>query len=150
MCGEEIPTSSVMTVTLEIPPRVRRRVCLEGRGDCFYGNTSACAEKRPRLDTLRRLLGKYLRVCGEEDVTAVDSPPVVEIPPRVRRRGLLDQLAECHHGNTSACAEKRYIFGRTSKESLKYLRVCGEEIRGWVSSIASMEIPPRVRRRAKA
>ena len=46
VCGEEPPSRAVYGVSLEIPPRVRRREIWQGQRVPKHGNTSACAEKR--------------------------------------------------------------------------------------------------------
>src|SRR5699024_3220334 len=53
------------------------------------------------------------------------------------------------HGNTSACAEKRFVSKPLRVRRRKYLRVCGEEARDSTWSERRLEIPPRVRRREK-
>ncbi len=71
------------------------------------GNTSACAEKSYDVMSMINLIGKYLRVRGEERWGA--TPPLVaeEIPPRARRRDIAEEQNVQETGNTSACAEKR-------------------------------------------
>ena len=71
----------------------------------------------------------------------------MEIPPRVRRRVKLVCRVLKHHGNTSACAEKRNSATTNTRQPWKYLRVCGEEAALSRPRAPSTEIPPRVRRR---
>ena len=87
-------------------------------------------------------------MCGEERSTGRRSSSVMEIPPRVRRRGSCPQGARNIQGNTSACAEKRPWPQCSRTGPRKYLRVCGEELRPSSFAAVAMEIPPRVRRRA--
>ena len=93
------------------------------------GNTSACAEKSTRQSPNATQKG--------------------EIPPRVRRRGLIKLRGLSLRGNTSACAEKSGQALPTPQSAGKYLRVCGEEKICFHSITGSREIPPRVRRRGR-
>ena len=127
MCGEESRLALMAAGMLEIPPRVRRRAGAWPFNVVGSGNTSACAEKRRLSGRKRRLVRKYLRVCGEELVSQPSMWPFSEIPPRVRRRVLGAFLRTVTVGNTSACAEKREGGEPMSREF--------------------HEIPPRVRRR---
>ena len=72
-----------------------------------------------------------------------------EIPPRMRRRVAEAASNACFPGNTSAYAEKRENQETDMESRRKYLRVCGEEIGGTVGKDANLEIPPRMRRRAR-
>ena len=129
VCGEETNQPPVSRPLTEIPPRVRRRVRLASGEAALRGNTSACAEKRLLPRMIFRRCWKYLRVCGEEVGDGELNHFVLEIPPRVRRRGI---QSHCH-----------------ANSFRKYLRVCGEEgVAGWVAGFC-MEIPPRVRRRVR-
>ena len=149
MCGEEPTRRTRCARTSEIPPRVRRRGFDSSLSDSLLGNTSACAEKSPDGDSAPHRAWKYLRVCGEESRSPPRSMPSTEIPPRVRRRAAIETPYRASLGNTSACAEKRAGRGCRSIRLGKYLRVCGEERRRWGMSLAGVEIPPRVRRRAR-
>ena len=71
---------------------------------------------------------KYLRVRGEERYSLQASPPVLEIPPRARRRDTAPSSERRAVGNTSACAEKRVGHGDPNAGCGKYLRVRGEEL----------------------
>ena len=73
--------------------------------------------------------------------------PIEEIPPRARRRAFRAPGDTGASGNTSACAEKSYGSEGWGFESLKYLRVRGEESIVRSSSQLEKEIPPRARRR---
>ena len=111
------------------------------------GNTSACAEKSAGAELLRAVLRKYLRVCGEETIAALIALLPAEIPPRVRRRAVAARLGLDDMGNTSACAEKSGSVDLKAVETVKYLRVCGEESLSGRYLFHGGEIPPRVRRR---
>ena len=87
VCGEEFTLSEPRLQEMEIPPRVRRREMHNFFQLVDDGNTSACAEKSGLADALLKNIGKYLRVCGEELPASSIRLAMVEIPPRVRRRG---------------------------------------------------------------
>ena len=149
MCGEERRRNLRFLAFEEIPPRVRRRARPGGSLPALQGNTSACAEKSviPQCSLIGQR--KYLRVCGEESRIRRAHSPVVEIPPRVRRRGIIAGYIASAHGNTSACAEKSRLRSLWVALRGKYLRVCGEELARFHLDVCSKEIPPRVRRRAR-
>ena len=88
VCGEEPLIHSVIFSAMEIPPRMRRRGAHLRYSAGETGNTSAYAEKRS--GGVGRWIGlrKYLRVCGEEITEASYGPAILEIPPRMRRRGV--------------------------------------------------------------
>ena len=86
VCGEEPLNLHRYPTTLEIPPRVRRRVLLTFVKGMADGNTSACAEKSSCCCCCLSSSRKYLRVCGEELGVASPVRSNLEIPPRVRRR----------------------------------------------------------------
>ena len=84
---------------------------------------------------------------GEETPPSCSTRANMEIPPHARRRvsEVCRKLAP--DGNTSACAEKRDVFGDEWFPLGKYLRMRGEED-GLASFQASRsEIPPHARRR---
>ena len=112
-----------------------------------WGNTSACAEKSRNCRKYLAVLGKYLRVRGEESQSAVLRLRIVEIPPRARRRDLINPYAATGVGNTSACAEKRSMGLLCAALTRKYLRVRGEEMNSILERFSPSEIPPRARRR---
>ena len=148
--GEEAPARISDTRAAEIPPRARRRAdagtCRCGDG----GNTSACAEKR-HVPAPRNSQGwKYLRVRGEEARACTAEFSRVEIPPRARRRAFFGSVCSDMKGNTSACAEKSSVMPGRKVSNWKYLRVRGEEISIHAVLIATLEIPPRARRREPA
>ena len=97
----------MMACSMEIPPRVRRRVLGFFRNYFDVGNTSACAEKSGDGYEVSGLAWKYLRVCGEESSATRNCKVKLEIPPRVRRRVDWNDTDLGQSGNTSACAEKR-------------------------------------------
>ncbi len=141
---------SRIATTEEIPPRARRRAAVSHFDGGSVGNTSACAEKRTATSYHSRSAWKYLRVRGEENGWAFTLKPVMEIPPRARRRAPLRGLCARCGGNTSACAEKRLRSGRRFLLARKYLRVRGEELCVKYAEPRGEEIPPRARRRAVA
>ena len=147
VCGEEPGRAARFQPSREIPPRVRRRgtTCQLPRNP--GGNTSACAEKSPAATFANPGTRKYLRVCGEEQEYPAQEPQCKEIPPRVRRRGIIAGYIASAHGNTSACAEKSRCRAVPNDSQWKYLRVCGEEAVNARTATCTVEIPPRVRRR---
>ena len=148
--GEEMSEASTVLVSMEIPPRARRRGTRENIRHAGRGNTSACAEKsRCRNLSLRRRR-KYLRVRGEEARACTAEFSRVEIPPRARRRAFFGSVCSDMKGNTSACAEKSSVMPGRKVSNWKYLRVRGEEISIHAVLIATLEIPPRARRREPA
>ena len=148
MRGEEASSRRLKASIVEIPPRARRRASRSSAFDTKAGNTSACAEKRVNQTDRCADLGKYLRVRGEELAPPEPDLNELEIPPRARRRGCAASFAVWAHGNTSACAEKRWIKLVSMQIRRKYLRVRGEEARVAPSCAFLAEIPPRARRRA--
>ncbi len=104
--GEEDGDVFPFTVSLEIPPRARRRGRRTPMTKTIEGNTSACAEKRSFVGRILGCPGKYLRVRGEELSKQFSPIFTVEIPPRARRRGRWQESEAVQEGNTSACAEK--------------------------------------------
>ncbi len=127
VCGEEAVGEKKLCPKMEIPPRVRGRVLVEGQWRTHHRNTPACAGKSID-DRLRgNLDGKYPRVCGEENHFVL--------------------LLNGATGNTPACAGKRTVPGAGVVSQWKYPRVCGEEIRLNLIEIFDQEIPPRVRGR---
>ena len=134
---------------MEIPPRMRRRVLSTGQVCGFLGNTSAYAEKSPPLSWMRWLVGKYLRVCGEEVSSMKSRQLLLEIPPRMRRRAQRNISESIPLGNTSAYAEKRDTTMIYTHVTRKYLRVCGEETGFCTLHQTYREIPPRMRRRER-
>ena len=112
VCGEESWRKYPSSPCTEIPPHVRRRVFRQPKVSGEPGNTSACAEKSPAATFANPGTRKYLRVCGEEQEYPAQEPQCKEIPPRVRRRGIIAGYIASAHGNTSACAEKRR-YGRS-------------------------------------
>ena len=125
--GEETKPSCREPISSEIPPRARRRAFRAPGPVDGNGNTSACAEKRSHRVYPRLGIRKYLRVRGEESPFAAVMAMVEEIPPRARRRVEFHGDAGCHHGNTSACAEKSCYIPVHGGVDVKYLRVRGEE-----------------------
>ena len=105
--GEELFTVPTKILSLEIPPRARRRVLVVIRWLLWLGNTSACAEKRKTSPNPNGPNGKYLRVRGEEWPWCHMAAALKEIPPRARRRAAWFAACGGWVGNTSACAEKR-------------------------------------------
>ena len=147
--GEEYNGRLKIPLVAEIPPCARRRGISQHRQRRGRGNTSACAEKRACRLMRRFRLRKYLRVRGEELSAHTQKRPISEIPPRARRRvdgvvGVCDAA-----GNTSACAEKSRRGVCRVQIQWKYLRVRGEEVKGFDNGANIMEIPPRARRRAR-
>ena len=131
----------------EIPPRARRREPLNRITAKDDGNTSACAEKSWCHRLFHHRAGKYLRVRGEEPTKSLFPAVLQEIPPRARRRAFAYLLERRFIGNTSACAEKSASKVSGIVEYWKYLRVRGEEPIMELSANATVEIPPRARRR---
>ena len=84
---------------------------------------------------------------GEEDPSDDGLAWKREIPPRARRREKSGPSNVDDSGNTSACAEKSGLSGRSKKDNWKYLRVRGEESELDILSTQLEEIPPRARRR---
>ena len=104
--GEEGIALSDKRSRVEIPPRARRRVAESLADAGVLGNTSACAEKSVLAGEGLHELGKYLRVRGEESYPSSIRSMLPEIPPRARRRELVNRIQVIRRGNTSACAEK--------------------------------------------
>ena len=148
VCGEEKQFLRVRGPLTEIPPRMRRRVLGERQHPLGLGNTSAYAEKSAPQGRACPYRWKYLRVCGEEFGTIIFMALVMEIPPRMRRRGSATCFTVSAIGNTSAYAEKRQSQPKSTNSNRKYLRVCGEERRALPPGTSPEEIPPRMRRRA--
>ena len=145
--GEEAFGAHFVDCGLEIPPRARRRGVSPEHHAVRGGNTSACAEKRIATRSPTAWSRKYLRVRGEEWGWCVVRTPIMEIPPRARRRVNVIPCGGRGVGNTSACAEKRSVSLPGYMVHRKYLRVRGEEDGSPVVGSVFREIPPRARRR---
>ena len=73
-------------MVLEIPPRLRGRVCFLFYVNFSSGNTPASAGKRDTGEPVMLRSRKYPRVCGEETLTEAQAANGAEIPPRLRGR----------------------------------------------------------------
>ena len=149
-CGEESATLGSSATLREIPPRVRGRAarCLQVISSA--GNTPASAGKR--ASNLRRAptTRKYPRECGEECGLVRRWWFGWEIPPRVRGRARRRARPGRAYGNTPASAGKRGPQLAQCSSRRKYPRECGEERRFRRCGRLSLEIPPRVRGRARS
>ena len=106
MRGEEIRAISAGLGITELPPHARRRVSMQRIIACFFGITSACAEKRV-VGFLRVKAGRnYLRMRGEELEYQPKMVGPWELPPHARRRAETWPSEWVTAGITSACAEK--------------------------------------------
>ena len=127
--GEERPLANSGQSQGEIPPRARRRVSHAAFLEGISGNTSACAEKSLPENGRPKASRKYLRVRGEEISRQAIETLTKEIPPRARRRDCNSPQCGSEFRNTSACAEKRFVYLAHGSPMRKYLRVRGEERR---------------------
>ena len=148
-CGEEASSPRHRQSKWELPPRVRRRAMPAQDAGHGCGITSARAEKRYPRTRPQRLSRNYLRACGEEQFPHGRQVSTMELPPRVRRRVLLECLAASCAGITSARAEKRFSNLAVSLIGRNYLRACGEEPLAHGHHRRGTELPPRVRRRVR-
>ena len=89
VCGEERRCSAVVTLSSEIPPRVRGRALGADTPGWSIGNTPACAGKSIASMACVGAMAKYPRVCGEEIHLLNVASRLMEIPPRVRGRDYL-------------------------------------------------------------
>ncbi len=88
MRGEEASPHVDTRVIRELPPHARRRAPGFTSGGRLKGITSACAEKRQDIQGREREIGNYLRMRGEEQRLLGAQPPMPELPPHARRRGV--------------------------------------------------------------
>ena len=147
MRGEEIRAISAGLGITELPPHARRRVSMQRIIACFFGITSACAEKRV-VGFLRVKAGRnYLRMRGEELEYQPKMVGPWELPPHARRRAGVPTENGWPMGITSACAEKSRDVAIRVGHSGNYLRMRGEESRPMTALRPPSELPPHARRR---
>ena len=106
VCGEKRNVGRVVETRLGSPPRVRGK---DGPVDlrvCHAGITPACAGKRPGCALSCKKLEDHPRVCGEKKTTQSGNSVCTGSPPRVRGKGLREQVIADSHGITPACAGK--------------------------------------------
>ena len=107
VCGEK---SNIVLGRLPIagsPPRVRGKVCAESMVVPPAGITPACAGKS-RFGLRASVCAEdHPRVCGEKRWLVWHSAEIRGSPPRVRGKGIEDQLEVGTLGITPACAGKR-------------------------------------------
>ncbi|SHL43515.1 hypothetical protein SAMN05720762_10691 [Fibrobacter sp. UWH4] len=96
-------------VRQETPPLARRKRIKRLHESKTQGNTSACAEKTRPSTTSWLLLGKHLRLRGENGELVQRVIGVLETPPLARRKPNIDMTHVHSEGNTSACAEKTSV-----------------------------------------
>ena len=113
------------------------------------GITSARAEKSGCHCAVTLLDRNYLRACGEEHLAHGHHQTGTELPPRVRRRVQVPSPRPVEFGITSARAEKSMVKNFIVTSHRNYLRACGEEANGKAPTGCMLELPPRVRRRAR-
>ena len=95
-----------------------------------------------------RVKRKYPRVRGEERTVEMNGMMKAEIPPRARGRAVAGSARRARHGNTPACAGKRWGRWPVWLMIGKYPRVRGEERTVEMNGMMKAEIPPRARGRA--
>ena len=124
--GEYDRKKTMVTATMELPPRARRILHAALSQGKHSGTTSACAENTMRLRMIWGMVWNYLRVRGEYGWLSSVGSVGLELPPRARRI-LAEMLIEnAMAGTTSACAENTPAFPQGKQLSWNYLRVRGE------------------------
>ena len=106
VCGEKYSLRFLLSSPTGSPPRVRGK---DGPVDlrvCHAGITPACAGKRPGCALSCKKLEDHPRVCGEKKTTQSGNSVCTGSPPRVRGKGLREQVIADSHGITPACAGK--------------------------------------------
>ena len=127
--GEELALIDGLDSTLELPPHTRRRAGTNRRFGEPPGITSAYAEKSLCRSQACFIKRNYLRIRGEESITALDVSISAELPPHTRRRAAVSTGHCQKSGITSAYAEK------SSPKDFYYAPV--------------LELPPHTRRRGR-
>ena len=90
---------------------------------------------------------KHLRLRGENLCWLAPIVSPVETPPLARRKHEAYRT-ECNiERNTSACAEKTVVLGKSNPFSWKHLRLRGENYRDNQNNAGSIETPPLARRK---
>ena len=111
---------------MELPPRARRILQVDGIQQILNGTTSACAENTCVFSSFAANFRNYLRVRGEYRFLAGAAVPPWELPPRARRIRFFLALHSTVSGTTSACAENTTYRLDTRSHHRNYLRVRGE------------------------
>ena len=124
--GEYSRVSATPPALVELPPRTRRILGVEGFQHHFRGTTSAYAENTPPDQQLHRRNRNYLRVRGEYPKLTKEQERQVELPPRTRRIPSWEPRCLLQHGTTSAYAENTCRRSKPCLDRGNYLRVRGE------------------------
>ena len=111
----------------------------------LHGLIPACAGKTFSLDFLRKNSGAHPRVCGENPMNVMDSPPKRGSSPRVRGKHPFTGTGHLHGGLIPACAGKteapRHVLG----DGQAHPRVCGENVAAEIPAGIVPGSSPRVR-----
>ena len=124
--GEYSRVSATPPALVELPPRTRRILGVEGFQHHFRGTTSAYAENTPPDQQLHRRNRNYLRVRGEYQHSGRSGPRYRELPPRTRRIPEANKRAGATSRTTSAYAENTFVGAKMPSSTWNYLRVRGE------------------------
>ena len=137
-------------LTIEVPPRVRGKVCRRKLKSVFLRITPACAGKSARRISHDRAREDHPRVCGEKLQSNQLLQEEKGSPPRVRGKAETDNHALNTMRITPACAGKSGRTSRANGCNEDHPRVCGEKPECKVSSGYTKGSPPRVRGKERA
>ena len=84
MCGEQHLITSLYSLYLGSPPRVRGTVASAGSGSSNLRITPACAGNRTAFPPQSGQVKDHPRVCGEQFNLPQQQTAIVGSPPRVR------------------------------------------------------------------
>ena len=106
---------------------MRGKVGLAALADGHAGITPAYAGKRCRHCPRRSRTQDHPRVCGEKNPGVKDPETGEGSPPRMRGKGLRQQIIADGHGITPAYAGKSPLCFTQQRASRDHPRVCGEK-----------------------
>ena len=132
-------------MTIEVPPRVRGKVCRRKLKSVFLRITPACAGKSARRISHDRAREDHPRVCGEKLQSNQLLQEEKGSPPRVRGKGITLCAKNIAIRITPACAGKSFAGRNYHTERKDHPRVCGEKKRNCGFVLSFQGSPPRVR-----
>ena len=145
VCGENRAYCAGYASASGSPPRVRGKRLYLTKIVTERRITPACAGKTSPTYALKLLMTDHPRVCGENMRHCRFIQRIDGSPPRVRGKPLSISLRSTGARITPACAGKTSLKPISSTRTADHPRVCGENMRVVLTTVALRGSPPRVR-----
>ena len=145
MCGENGSGPYADRVLDGSSPRVRGKLCVNGRRSNGPGLIPACAGKTSFTLRLLPRSGAHPRVCGENSRRILRTARAPGSSPRVRGKPASQVHTRAQNGLIPACAGKTGRSGSTLRSQAAHPRVCGENGRLAARIASRSGSSPRVR-----